>query len=177
MDELEAATARVDKLHVELNALEAAFDKLSDLDAKLTSIEAAVESNTRALKTRIHKNHDKRLQLRDLRDGAIESESLQKVSRALSLELDAVFGAGNRRGLDALIASADDALRQQRWQKLRDTFEWVYRAWGLLCLNFCLVLVSVLPFMGPRLGFLGPHAGAHVSRHVRSSRQGSEDAL
>lgn len=145
---MEVALLRVDALRREIEALDQAVKgRVSSLEQRLGATEATVEMTVRAHKARIHRSHDKRLQMRDLHDGAVESETVQKVAGSLSQEL------GGRRSLDALVASADAALLEERWQGLRWAFDLSYRAWGIFCLYVCLLLASIFPPLADRFGF------------------------
>ena len=144
---MEDAERRIESLQRQLGDLESVFETLSHVEQKISTTEQSLEGLNRALKSRIHRGHDKTVMSRDLRDSAVESEVLQQVATRLGEEVAT-------RGLDALIIRADDALREEKWIQLRRAIEFVYWAWGLLCLRFCLFLISVLPCLSERLGFL-----------------------
>lgn len=168
---MEGLAGRVDALRREIEALdEVVSERIGSLEQRLGAAETAVEATVRAHKARIHRNHDKRLQMRDLHDGTVESDTVQRVAGSLSQELDAVLGAGGRRSLDALVASADAALLEERWQGLRWTFDLIYRAWGIFCLYLCLAAVGVFPPLAERFGFHPkPHASSGgLSESLRS---------
>jgi len=168
---IEQLIRRIESISADIADLEIAFERFSVIEQRLAVIESVAEGNARTLKSRIHRNHDKRMLARDLHDSAIESETLQKVASRLGQEFDKVFGEGNRRGIDALTAVADAALQEERWIRLRRSVEFIYSAWGLVCLYFCLFLVRIFPFLAPRFGFL-PASSPSAARaaHPEASR-------